>query len=120
MDTKVIPVLRIFDVKKANEFYIKWLGFKTDWKDGGGKTPLYTQISKEHITLHLSEHYGDCTPGSKVFIHYNEIKALHKKLLAKKYKYNKPGLEEAPWNATIMQVSDPFENKLVFNKYHKK
>jgi hypothetical protein len=26
--TKVIPVLRIFDYKKAIEFYIDWLGFE--------------------------------------------------------------------------------------------
>lgn len=29
---KVIPVLRIFDYKKAIEFYVDWLEFKIDWE----------------------------------------------------------------------------------------
>lgn len=29
---KVIPILRIFDYKKAIEFYIDWLGFKINWE----------------------------------------------------------------------------------------
>lgn len=120
MDNKVIPVLRIFDLKKANDFYIKWLGFKVDWKEGGKNSPLYMQVSKEHITLHLTEHHNDCTPGSRVFINYPGLKTYHKKLSAKKYKFNKPGYYKAPWNATIMEVSDPFGNHLLFNEYNKK
>lgn len=29
---KDIPILRIFDVDKAKEFYIQWLGFKIDFE----------------------------------------------------------------------------------------
>jgi hypothetical protein len=29
--TQVIPIFRIFDVEKAKEFYIGYLGFKVDW-----------------------------------------------------------------------------------------
>jgi len=41
--TQVIPMLRIFNVEKARDFYLHFLGFKLDWeKDscalyGGGK-----------------------------------------------------------------------------------
>ncbi|MEP7229033.1 MAG: glyoxalase superfamily protein [Ginsengibacter sp.] len=35
---KVIPILRIFDHKKAIEFYIDWLGFKIDWEHNLKKT----------------------------------------------------------------------------------
>src|SRR5688572_9344011 len=97
MSNKVIPVLRIFDYAKAKEFYIDWLDFTIDWEhqfenDG----PLYMQVSREHITLHLSEHYGDASPGAKVFIEFRNISEYHHYLTNKKYKFNKPGLEKAP------------------------
>jgi catechol 2,3-dioxygenase-like lactoylglutathione lyase family enzyme len=62
---KVIPVLRIFDYKKAIEFYIDWLGFKINWEHTFDKnSPVYMEIEKDGLTLHLSEHHGDGTPGT--------------------------------------------------------
>jgi len=29
---QVIPILRIFDVAKADEFYLGFLGFSVDWE----------------------------------------------------------------------------------------
>ena len=114
---KVIPVLRIFDLAKAKEFYLDWLGFSIDWEHRFTKNfPLYMQISLEDIVLHLTEHYGDCTPGSKVFIETKGIDELHKTLVSKKYNYLNPGIELAPWNAKTMELIDPFGNKLLFNE----
>ncbi len=65
----VIPVLRMYDIAKTREFYLDWLGFGIDWEHRYGENfPLYMQVSKDGIKLHLTEHHGDCTPGSKVFI----------------------------------------------------
>lgn len=114
---KVIPILRIFDRKKTEEFYIHWLGFSVDWEHRfEDDLPLYMQVSKAGITLHLTEHHGDCSPGSKVFIECNDLRAFHKELLDKKYPYNRPGLEHAPWKALCMEVVDPFSNKLLFSE----
>jgi catechol 2,3-dioxygenase-like lactoylglutathione lyase family enzyme len=117
MDNKVIPVLRIFDYAKAIEFYVDWLGFAIDWEHRFEvNSPLYLQISREHITLHLSEHHGDASPGAKVFIEFQNIAEYHHFLTKKDYKFNKPGLEKAPWNAICMEVVDPFGNKLLFSE----
>lgn len=117
MSNKVIPVLRIFDYAKAVEFYISWLGFTIDWEHRfEDDLPLYMQVSKDDIVLHLSEHHGDCCPGAKVFIEYKELQAYHTLLSEKKYKYNRPGLEHAPWNAITMEVTDPFGNRLLFSE----
>ncbi len=111
----VIPILRIFDYDKAVEFYVNWLGFRIDWEHRfSDNSPVYMQLSREHILLHLSEHHGDASPGAKVYIQYQNLKNLHALLNEKKYKYNKPGMEEAPWNAWCMEVVDPFNNKLLF------
>lgn len=116
MDNKVIPVLRIFDYAKAIEFYVDWLDFTIDWENRETNSPLYLQISREHITLHLSEHHGDASPGAKVFIEFQNIAEYHHSLTSKNYKFNKPGLEKAPWNAICMEVTDPFGNKLLFSE----
>lgn len=118
MKYKVIPILRIFDYKKVIEFYVDWLGFKVDWEDPRDKVPIYLQISKDNIVLHLSEHHGDCSPGAKIFIDCCEggLHQYHSGLLAKNYTYNKPSLELAEWNAITMEVVDPFGNKLLFNE----
>ncbi len=115
-----IPILRIFDVAKAKEFYIDFLGFTIDWEHRfGDNFPLYTQVSRAGLKLHLSEHHGDASPGSTVFIWMRGIAEYHRELIAKDYRYYKPGLEEAPWDARVMQVGDPFGNKLRFSEPNK-
>lgn len=112
-----IPILRIFSVEKAMDFYVDFLGFKVDWEHRFGEDfPLYTQISRAGLRLHLSEHYGDACPGSTVFIWMRGIAAYHAELTAKNYPYCKPGLEDAPWDAKLMQVTDPFGNRLRFSE----
>ena len=116
--TKTIPVLRIFDVSKAREFYVEWLGFTIDWEHQfADRMPLYMQISRQELTLHLSEHHGDCCPGSKVFVITEQVEDIYQYLMAKNYPYNRPGLETAPWNARCFEVTDPFGNRILFNQY---
>ena len=117
--TTVSPIFRIFDYSKAKEFYIDWLGFKIDWEDKNEGSPLYMQVSKGDIIIHLSEHHGDSTPGSKVFITTTEVKAYHSELMRKEYKFNRPGLEKAPWKTPCFEVIDPFGNKLLFTEESK-
>ncbi|MFN3623158.1 MAG: glyoxalase superfamily protein [Hyphomicrobium sp.] len=112
-----IPILRIFDVTKAKEFYVDFLGFEIDWEHRFGENfPLYAQVSRADIKLHLSEHHGDASPGSTVFVWMRGIAEYHRELMAKDYKYYRPGLEDAPWDARVMQVGDPFGNRLRFSE----
>lgn len=118
--TKVIPMLRIFNVEKARDFYLHFLGFKLDWEhDGEGRAPMYMQVSRGDLVLHLTEHYGDCTPGSSVFVVMEGVEELHRDVSSRRYKYMRPGLRKAPWNATVMEVIDPFGNRIRFNEYLK-
>ena len=115
--TQIIPILRIFDVDKAMEFYVGWLGFNVDWQhryEPG--TPLYMQVSRGGVVLHLSEHHGDSAPGAKIFIECTGVRELQKELIDKKYNYGRPGLEEEPWDSISVTVIDPFFNRLAFNE----
>lgn len=110
-----IPILRIFDVAKADEFYGEFLGFAVDWDHRFEENfPLYRQISRTGTILHLSEHHGDSSPGSTVWIPMHSIEEFHRELRANDYRYAKPGLnEDAPGGPTV-EVSDPFGNRLRF------
>jgi catechol 2,3-dioxygenase-like lactoylglutathione lyase family enzyme len=115
--TQTIPILRIFDVAKAREFYLDFLGFALDWEHRfEPELPVYMQVSRGGLVLHLSEHHGDCCPGSTVFVRMQGIEELHRELGDKRYGYNRPGLEMAPWKARCMEVVDPFGNRLRFSE----
>lgn len=111
---QAIPILRIFDITKAHEFYLEFLGFRIDWEHRFGENmPLYTQVSRGDLKLHLSEHAGDASPGSNMVVQTKGIAALHQELNGKKYRYMKPGLERQEWG-TEMMVIDPFGNRIRF------
>jgi hypothetical protein len=115
MSPTVIPILRIFDLPKAEEFYCGFLEWKIDWSHTfGDNFPVYMQISNGTSILHLSEHYGDACPGSTVKIKVDRIEDMAARLKAKNYKFSKPGAEIMPWKTKEMWIHDPFGNKLMF------
>ena len=90
---QTIPVLRIFDVDKAKEFYVGYLGLQIDWEHHfEANTPLYMQVSRGPLVLHLSEHYGDGSPGIAIFVRMRGVEEFHKEVSAKNYKYLRPGV----------------------------
>lgn len=117
MDFQTIPILRIFDEDKAKEFYLGFLGMKLDWEHRfEADFPIYMQVSKGNLVFHLSEHSGDCTPGSKVFVNVKDLDSLYREVTSKPYKLSKPAIEEAPWGDRCFTVTDPFSNKVLFNE----
>jgi len=109
-----IPIFRIFSVDKATEFYCGFLGFKVDWEHRfGDNFPLYCQISRSGMLMHLSEHAGDASPGARVFVPMQGIRQFHAELIGKNYSYMRPGLEQAPWGLEVT-VIDPFSNRITF------
>jgi catechol 2,3-dioxygenase-like lactoylglutathione lyase family enzyme len=113
--TDITPVLRIFDENKAKKFYVDYLGFSVAWEhrfeDG---LPLYLEVVKGEIALHLSEHHGDCCPGSAVRIEVTGLPSYRDELASKSYAYARPEVEDKPWGTQELAVTDPFGNRLVF------
>ena len=111
---QAVPIVRIFDVAKAHEFYLGFLGFSVDWEHRyGDNFPLYTQVSRGGLRLHLSEHAGDATPGSTAVVYMTGIRAFQKELIGKDYRYMKPGLEDEGTRLEVT-VTDPFQNRIRF------
>jgi uncharacterized glyoxalase superfamily protein PhnB len=112
---RVVPILRIFDIAKAREFYEEFLGFETRWEHRyGDNFPLYMEVARGECVLHLSEHHGDACPGGALRIQVEDIVGFHGELAAKDYRFAKSGLEEKPWKTREVSVIDPFGNRLHF------
>ncbi|WP_202803302.1 glyoxalase superfamily protein [Tsukamurella sp. 1534] len=112
---RAIPVLRMFDTALAREFYIDYLGFAVDWEhrfEPG--LPLYMRIRPDDTVLDLSEHHGDGTPGTAVWIPVKDAGAFHTEISGRGHRRVRPGIDrEAPGGPTV-DVTDPFGNILRF------
>jgi hypothetical protein len=116
--SRCVPILRFFDQRKAKEFYCGFLGFSVDWEHRfEPHMPLYMQVSRGEVVIHLSEHYGDGVPGAAIRVEMTGIEEYLRELQAKKYKYYRPGIQLQPWNAKEMAVIDPFGNRIRFSEF---
>ena len=112
-----IPIFRIFSEEKAREFYLGFLGFKLDWEHRfEPDMPIYMQISRGAVVLHLSEHHGDATPGSTAYVRMRGVRDFHAEISAKGYRYLRPGVESRDWTDAEMTVTDPFGNRIRFGE----
>ncbi|MFO0619283.1 MAG: glyoxalase superfamily protein [Polyangiaceae bacterium] len=110
-----VPVLRMFDVEKALEFWVGFLDFKEDFRhqfEPG--TPFYMGLSREGVRVHLSEHFGDACPGSHFRVEVDDVAALCAELNAKTYRHARPGFLDQDWGNREMTIGDPFGNRITF------
>lgn len=111
----VTPILRIFDVQRARDFYVDFLGFRVDWEHRFSEDlPLYLQVSRDDCVLHLSEHHGDGSPGVALRIRTRDVPALQAQLASTPYRFARPRAETPPWGGLELTLLDPFGNRLVF------
>ncbi|PXA83722.1 glyoxalase/bleomycin resistance/extradiol dioxygenase family protein [Nostoc sp. 3335mG] len=110
------PILRSFDETRARAFYFDFLGFELVFEhrfEPG--MPLYMGIRKGDCVIHLSEHYGDATPGSAVRIPVDDVSTYMAELRAKRFENARPGKpNETPWGTLETTICDPANNRLTF------
>ena len=115
MMKRVTPILRMFDVAKGLEFYAQFLGFEEKWRHQfEPDLPVYLGLEREGVDLHLSEHFGDATPGTHLRIEVEDIDAFCAELNAKGYRNARPSVDVKPWGNREMTLSDPFGNRITF------
>jgi catechol 2,3-dioxygenase-like lactoylglutathione lyase family enzyme len=113
---RTVPMLHIEDYEVAKAYYVDWLGFRIDWEFRFEPTfPVYMQISRQGLVLHLSEHEGDNPGGVKCHVDVDDLDAL-----VAEWKSRRPGfmqeVETMPWNAKHISLKDPFGNELGINQ----
>jgi catechol 2,3-dioxygenase-like lactoylglutathione lyase family enzyme len=111
----ITPVLRIFDVDLALAFYQGFLGFREQWRHQfEANLPIYLGLTRDSVQLHLTEHFGDATPGSHLRIEVDDVTAFCDALNEKAYRHSRPSVERQPWGNLEMTIADPFGNRLTF------
>src|SRR5262249_27151543 len=113
--SRVTPILRIFDLDKALEFYSGFLGFEEKWRHRfEPDLPVYMGLERDGVYFHLSEHFGDASPGTHVRIEVDDVDAFCAQLGANRYRHARPKVENKPWGNREMTVHDPFGNRITF------
>lgn len=74
------------------------------------------QVARGDLRLHLTEHYGDGTPGTHVFLPMAGIDAFQAELRSHRSRFSWAGLQTNPWGRTLT-VIDPFANQLNFTEW---
>ena len=111
----MVPILRSFDEAATRDFYIRWLGFEVVFEHRfEPDTPLYMGVRLGGYELHLSEHYGDSTPGSAVRIEMDDVVPFHRGLVERGHRHARPGVQDQDWGWREVAVKDPGGNRLVF------
>ena len=114
IELKGIPTFRILDYDKAMEFYIHFMGFTLDWEHRFGKDePVYMQISRDGLVLHLTENKRFQT-GIIVFVETKGIDQYYLQLSKRDSSVSE--VTKTPWQTRQMEIEDPFGNLLRFNE----
>ncbi len=108
------PIFRIFDIEKAKEFYLGFLGFTFDWEHRFEPGfPLFAQLTRDGQTIFLTEHSGDCEVGGAVYFIVEDVDALHRAFSAASVPIEQPP-HDTEWGSREMLLRDPDGNRLRF------
>jgi catechol 2,3-dioxygenase-like lactoylglutathione lyase family enzyme len=111
-DQRVIPTLRITDEARSRAFYVDQLGFRVDWEHRfEPHLPVLLQVSRDGMTLYLSQHAMDCAVGGLVHLFVDRVDDWHAELGGKGVAVELPPTDQ-PWGLREMHVVDPDGNRL--------
>lgn len=103
MDENVIPILRVEESDVAVQWYAL-LGFSTQWEHRFEPDfPLFVEIARGDVRLFLSEHDGDASPDTLIYLQVRDVEAIASQF----------GLlsEDQPW-AKEIELRDPDGNRI--------
>ncbi len=114
MQQRVFPQLRMTSWSRSRSFYVDELGFKVDWEhrfEPG--LPVFTRVSRDGLSLFLTEHTGDCQPGGAAYLVVDDVDALYRDVHSRGARLQ-GGPQDTPWGSREMMIIDPDGNRLRF------
>ena len=115
MKQRVFPQLRMTNWKRTRAFYEEGLGFTIDWThqfEPG--LPIFAQVTRDGLSLFLTEHSGDCQVGGAAYIVVEDVDALFQEITGRGITVAEPP-NDAEWHAREMTIVDPDGNRLRFS-----
>src|SRR5262245_36342010 len=78
---RCVPTLRVRDASAACQYFCDQLGFAKDWEHRFGPgLPLFVSVSRDGVSLHLSEHTGDGPLEVRIYVYVEDPRALFTEL----------------------------------------
>ena len=109
---QVFPTLRITDYARSKRFYVEGLGFRIDWENRfDARDPVFLQLTRDGLSLYLSEHSGDGPVGALVHLYVPDVDAWHAEILSRGLTVAFPPRDE-PWGNRDLRILDPDGNQL--------
>ena len=112
--SRSIPTLRIFDLAKAKEFYVDFLGFRIDWEHRfeNGRA-VYLQIARGDLSCTSASTTATASRRSVYVCAHDRPRGLSPRDHGPRITVRaRPGIEPTPWRSRLMEVIDPFGNRL--------
>lgn len=101
-----IPTFRVKDARAAEAFYREKLGFSTSWAhDPGNEYPVFLEMVRDNVALHLSEHDGDGPVGVSIYVNVTDALALHDAFLAAGAEVAEPP-QNSGWGEVVFSLPD--------------
>jgi len=114
MNQRVVPQLRMTDWARTRAFYVDGLGFTVDWEHRFEPGfPVFAQLTRDGLSLFLTEHEGDCQPGGAAYLVVDDVDALYREISGRGITPAEPP-DNTPWQTREMAVVDPDGNRLRF------
>ncbi|WJY27540.1 MULTISPECIES: glyoxalase superfamily protein [Sporosarcina] len=109
----VIPAFRITDYDRSMAFYVDTLGFAVDWEHRfEPHFPAFLQLTKDDMTLYLTQHAGDCQVGGLIHFFVPNVDRWYSDLKnAKELCITVPPNEDLE-GLRMMTLTDPDGNQL--------
>ena len=106
----VIPALRITDCEKSKAFYLQGLGFTLDWEHRFQPDfPVFMSITRDSLSIFLSQHSGDCQVGGLVYLFVDDVDAWRASI---SWEIAAPHPKDQPWGMREMRLKDPDGNTI--------
>ena len=99
---------------RTRQFYVNGLGFAVDWEHRFEPGfPVFAQLTREGLSLFLTEHAGDCQTRGAAYFVVDDVDALYRECCDRGIQPVQPPAE-TPWRRREMTIVDPDGNKLRF------
>lgn len=117
MFENAVPVIRVSDSRVAEAFYCNALGFRilSSWRPDEAKAdPCYMTLVRDGARLHVHSFRSGATGESAVYIHVDDVDALHAELTAKGIAVG--DLLDQTWGTRETGVRDADRNIITFGE----
>ncbi len=104
------PILSVRDLRASIDYYVKKLGFTTDWM--WGDPPVFASLTREQTTIFLCRELQG-KAGTWVWVFVDDVDALHREFVRRGAM-----IRQAPttfgWGFREMNVQDPDGHRIRF------